>query len=175
MSDFNLAVGISLDGRYITNTVPDDTSISEMKYIAKGNPGCYIAEDVVDGVSRGYIHYFDKDNNEVTEVFYSYDGNTTTVNVGSFYINDGFGTITEVDDTAVLYEYISRTGNEKVYVVSEDYSKKESLDKETIVSEIENQASAFGVPAGSVFGFDHEGDIPIGYEEILIADDDMRY
>ena len=175
MSNYNLAVGISLDGRYITNTIPDDTAITEFKYIAKGNSGCYIAEDVVDGVSRGYIHYFDEDNTEITEVFYSYDGNDTTVNIGSFFIKPGFGVINEIDDTSVLYEYLTRVGNEKVYVVSEDYSKKESLDKETITSEIENQASAFGVPAGSVFGYDSEDEIPIGYEEILIADDDMRY
>lgn len=175
MSNYTLAVGISLDGRELTSTIPDDTAISEMKYIAKGNPGCYIAEDIVDGVSRGYIHYFDEDNTEVTEIFYSYDGNDTTVNIGSFYVAKGFGVVTEIDETAVLYEYLKRTGNEKVYVVSEDFSKKESLDKETITSEIENQASAFGVPTGSVFGYDSEEDIPIGYEEILIADDDMRY
>lgn len=175
MSNYNLAVGISLDGRTIFSTVPDDTAISEMKYIAKGDGGSYIAEDLENGVSRGYIHYLDEDQNDVVEVFYSFDGTTTTVNISSFYVPSGFGVIREVDETSVLYQYIKRTGNEKFYVVSEDFSKKESLDKDTITSEIENQASAFGVPAGSVFGFDSEGSIPVGYEEIAVADDDMRY
>ena len=173
MSNFNLAVGISLDDRTLTSTIPDDTVISEMKYIAKGDSGCYIAEDVVDGVSRGYVHSI-VDGEDVLNVFYSFDGTTTTVNAEHFFIKD-FGVINEVDTTSVLYQYLTRVGNEKVYVVSEDFSKKESLDRDTITSEIEDQASAFGVPAGSVFGYDKDGDIPIGYEEILIADDDMRY
>ena len=176
MSEFTLGVGISLNKRYITNTIPDATEISEMKYIAKGNNGCYIAEDNVNGVSRGYIHYLDADQNDVVEVFYSYDGETTTVNIPSFFVEDGFGAVTEVDETAVLYEYLKRVGNEKVYVISEDYSKEESMNKDRIISEIENQVSGYGVPTGSVFGFDVDGaEIPAGYVEILIADDDMRY
>lgn len=176
MSEFTLGVGISLNKRYLTNAVPDATEISEMKYIAKGNDGCYIAEDNVGGVSRGYVHYIDADQNDVVELFYSYDGETTTVNVPSFFVEDGFGAITEVDETAVLYQYLKRVGNEKVYVISEDYSKEESMNKDRIISEIENQVSGYGVPTGSVFGFDVDGaEIPAGYVEILIADDDMRY
>lgn len=175
MSNFNLAVGIELDKRNLYSTIPDGTTISEMKYIAKGNDGCYIAEDQVDGVSRGYLHYIDENDTSVTEVFYSYDGETTTVNVPSFFVQSGFGAINEIDETAVLYEYLKRVGNEKVYVVSEDYSKKESMDKDQIKADIEDKVSGYGVPTGSVFGYDAEGDIPAGFVEILIADDDMRY
>lgn len=175
MSNYNLAKGISLDDRVITSMIPDDTAISELKIIAKSSDSNYIAEDNRSGVSRGYIHYLDDNNDEVTEIFYSYDGAETTVNVDSFRVLKGFGVITEIDDTAVLYEYLTRVSNEKTYVISEDFSKKESLDKDTIISNIENQVSAYGVPVGSVFGFDHEGIIPAGFEEIRVSDDDMRY
>lgn len=175
MSNYNLAVGITMDDRNIGCSIPDDTVVVASSIIAKSSDTNYIAEEIVDGVSRGYAHYIDSDGNEVTNIFYLFDGTTTTTNVEQFHIGKGFGVITEVNPDATLYEYLTRHGNEKYFVVSEDFSKKESLGKDQIRSEIENSVESYCVPVGSVFGYDNEGDIPPGFEEIPIADDDMRY
>jgi len=176
MANYNLTPGISLDSRFLTSTIPDGTTVSGFKVIAKSSVNNYIAEDYASGTTRGYVHYIDEDNNEVTAVFYEYNGSTTVVNASSFQVYSGFGVITEVDDTATLYQYLTRLSNEKVYVVSEDFSREESLNKSQIETEIEARVLGYGVPVGSVFGYDNEGQpIPAGFEEILIDDDDMRY
>ena len=174
MANYNLTKGINLGGRLISSTIPDDTAISEFKIIAKVDEDNYIAEDYANGVSRGYFHTV-VDNTDVVVEFYSYDGNETTVNVSGFRVPNDFGTIVEVDKTATLYQYLTRVSNEKVYVISEDFSKEESLPKSAIEAKIEEDIRGYGVPVGSVFGFDEEGSIPAGFVEILIADDDMRY
>ena len=73
MSDYNLTVGIDLTDRVLKANIPDNTVISEFKYIAKADDSNYIAEKNVDGVSIGYVHriYY---GSEIEEVFYSSDG-----------------------------------------------------------------------------------------------------
>lgn len=162
--NYNLTPGISLDDRTIYFSIPNDTTISEFKKIAQTESSDnYIAEDIVDEVSRGYYHYLDKDDNEVIGIFYSSDG----TNLANIKLPEDFGTILTIDDTSELYEYISRTSHEKVYVHSEDFDKRESLDKDTILATIEDTVSGFGVPMDSVLGFDGEiPDVPNGYEII---------
>lgn len=160
--NYNLTPGISLDDRKIYFSIPSGTTISAFKKIVEtDNTDNYIAEDIVNGVSRGYYHYINSDNQEVFGIFYSSDGTS----LSNIRLPEDFGTIVTIDDTSVLYEYISRTSHEKVYVTSEDFAKKESLGKDDIVSEIEDQVATYGVPVNTVMGFDgQEADIPEGFE-----------
>lgn len=157
----NLSIGINLDNRTLSLNIPDETTIEDLKYIAKVNSNNYIAEDTVNGVSRGYYHFLNENDEAETAIFYQYDGTTTSVNIDSFTLPDNFGTITEVDETATLFNYINRNSHEKVYVVSEDYAKSESMTKDDIKSFIRG----YGVPVDSVFNYDGN-DIPGGFEEV---------
>lgn len=157
----NLSIGINLDNRTLSLNIPDETTIEDLKYIAKVNSNNYIAEDTVNGVSRGYYHFLNENNEAETAIFYQYDGTTTLVNIDSFTLPDNFGTITKVDETATLFDYISRNSHEKVYVISEDYAKNESMTKDDIKSFIRG----YGVPVNSVFNYDGN-DIPGGFEEV---------
>lgn len=156
-----LNIGINLDNRSLSLNIPDDTTIEEFKYIAKVNSNNYIAEDIQNGVSIGYYHFLNENDEAETAIFYQYDGNTTSVNVENITLPDNFGTITEVNETATLFDYISRNSHEKVYVVSEDFAKTESMGKDDIKSFIRG----YGVPVNSVFNFDGN-DVPEGFEEV---------
>lgn len=168
--NYNLTPGISLDDRNLITNIPDDTEIKEFKYIAKVDENNYIAEDFieVDGYdgkcSIGYIRYLE--NNEPHQgIFYLKSNSNVQINVENIIFPKKFGVITEINEDAVLYSNITRKSNEKVYVIGEDLSKKESLDKNTIQTNIEESVRSYGVPNNSVIGFDgNENDIPNGYE-----------
>lgn len=152
MSNYNLEVGINLNGRTIYCEIPAGTSITAKKYIAKThNPENYIAEEN----GQAYYHY-----NDEVHIFYD-----ATHNVSDFTLPVDFGVITEVDNTAVTYEYISRTSHEKVYVVSEDFARQESLNKEQIEANVDEQVRSYGLPTDSVIGFDGD-EIPDGFEVV---------
>ena len=156
----NLTIGINLNNRTLTNNIPDNTTVSGLKYIAKVNDNNYIAENIINGISKAYFHYV-KDGEDIDEIFYSSDG----INVNKITLPIDFGTITEVDDTAELYQYITRVSHEKVYVVDEDLNKRESLDKEQIEANVDLQVRGYGLPIDSVIGFDGD-EIPDGFEEV---------
>lgn len=128
MSDYNLTVGINLSNRKLKNTIPNNTTVSEFKYIAKVNNDNYIAEDVIDNVSKCYIHYL-KNGEDYEEIFYSSDG----TNINEITVPYNFGTITEIDDTASLYQYITRVAHEKVYAMDEDSNKQETMTRDEIM------------------------------------------
>lgn len=157
MSKYTLQTGISLNNRTLFLNIPNGTSINSLKYIAKtDNPNNYIAEDN----EIGYFHYLDEEENEVISIFYRKNG----INHESIKLPDNFGVITEIDDTAVLYQYIKRTSHEKVFVISEDMGQKESMGKEDIEIEVEENVKQYLVPTGSIIGYDGT-DIPEGFEE----------
>jgi hypothetical protein len=157
MSNYNLKVGINLDGRTLYNNLSTHVSISTKKYIAKThNKDNYIVEEN----NKGYYHYVDSDDNEVIGIFY--EKNVT--NLSNFKLPADFGTITEVNETAVLYEHLLRASHEKVYVVSEDFGKQESLPKGDIETLVDETVRGYGVPFDSILGFDgEESEIPEGY------------
>ena len=161
-----IIVGTDLNGRKITCSIPDTTEITEQKIIAKVNNNNYIAENkmTVDGqtgeCSVGYYHYLNGETEE-TAIFYLKNSSEVVTNLTNFKLPDDFGVCTEIDDTAVLYDYLTRNCHEKVYVICEDFCKEESLSKEGI----KNEVRGYGVPTNSVMGFDGtEEDIPGGYE-----------
>lgn len=168
--NYNLTPGINLNDRTIYFNIPSGTTISEFKKIVEtDDPDNYIAEDIDGGVSRGYYHYVNSENQEVFGIFYTSDG----TNLSSIKLPVDFGTIIEIDDSAELYEYISRISHEKVYVVSEDFAKKESLGKEDIIAIIDEYVRSYGVPTNSIFRFDGiEADIPGGF---IVTDDFNLY
>ena len=168
--NYNLTIGINLDDRSLITDIPDDTEVSEFKYIAKVDENNFIAEDFIEvegyvgKCSIGYINYL-KDNQPCKGIFYLKSNSNIDVNSESITFPEKFGVITEIDDTAVLYPYIKRKKKKKVYVMGEDLSKKESLDKNEIKTEIEEQVRSSAVPTNSVMGFDGEAsEIPGGFE-----------
>ena len=157
MSNYNLEIGINLNKRKLALTIPDNTEISELKYICKtDNSDNYIAEEN----NQAYFHYVE-DGEEVNEIFYK----KNDTNINQIQLPENFGTIVEVDEEAVLYKYITRVSNEKVYVMGEDFSKKESLDIDGIKAEVEEQVRNYGIAEDSIIGFDGDT-IPDGYEEV---------
>lgn len=165
-----ITIGTDLNGRKITATIPETTEITEQKIIAKTNSNNYIAENkmTVEGqtgeCSVGYYHYLNGDQAE-TAMFYVRNSSEVVVNLTNFTLPDDFGVVTEIDDTAVLYDYLFRNCHEKVYVICEDFCKEESMTKDDIKTEIEEQARSYGVPVNSIFNFDGDT-IPGGYEEV---------
>lgn len=165
-----IIVGTDLNSRKITCSIPDTTEITELKYIAKVTDDKYIAENkmTVEGqtgeCSVGYYHY-----NDTINIFYLRNSSGVVTNLSNFTLPDDFGTVTEIDDTAVLYNYLTRDCHEKVYVICEDFCKEESMNKSQILTAIEDeaaeQAKSYGVPNGSIFNFDGDT-IPGGFEEV---------
>ncbi len=165
-----IIVGTDLNGRKITCSIPDTTEITEQKIIAKVTDDKYIAENkmTVEGqtgeCSVGYYHY-----NDTINIFYLRNSSGIVTNLTNFTLPDDFGTVTEIDDTAVLYNYLTRDCHEKVYVICEDFCKEESMNKSQILTAIEDeaaeQAKSYGVPNGSIFNFDGDT-IPGGFEEV---------
>lgn len=165
-----ITIGTDLNNRKITSSIPDTTEISELKCIAKVNDNNYIAENkmTVEGqigeCSVGYYRFLNGDTIE-TSIFYLKNSSGIVTNLANFTLPDDFGVVTEIDDTSVLYEYLSRNTREKVYVIGEDYSKEESLGKNDIRNEIETKVRGYGVPINSVMGFKGTADqIPPGFE-----------
>lgn len=149
--NYNLDIGINLNDRTLYLSIPENSDITELKYICKTDKNNYIAEDS----TGGYYHY-----NGTNTYFYDSGVNVETIN-----LPENFGTIIEIDNTSVLYEFIERVSHEKVYVTSEDYAKQESMSKDDITTKVENEVSAYGVQMNSVIGFDGTADeIPDGYE-----------
>lgn len=157
--NYKLAIGINLDDRKLTLNIPDNTNISELKYVIKtDNQNNYIIEND----NKGFIHYVEN-GEEINELFYV----KGSVNLKEITLPDNFGTIIEVDETSKLYNYILRKSHEKVYVVSEDFAKEESMNKDELKTEIEETVRGYGVPIDTIMGFDGmETDIPGGYEII---------
>lgn len=161
MSNYNLDVGINLNERVLNLSIPNETEITDLKYIAKtDNSNNYIAETN----NKGYFHYIEN-GEEVSEIFYE----KNNVNLNRIVLPENFGTIVEIDSTAILYEYITRASNEKVFVFGEDFSKSESMNKDDILTEIEENVRAYGVPVDSIVGFDGD-EIPDGYVEVSMTD-----
>lgn len=159
MSDYKLDIGINLNDRKLSLNIPNETEISDLKYICKtDNTDNYIAEEN----NKGYFHYV-KNGEEINEIFYE----KNNVNLNEIVLPKHFGIIVEIDDTAVLYEYLKRTANEKVYTIGEDFSREESMKKDDIQTEIEENIRSYGVPNDSVIGFDGD-EIPNGYVEVGI-------
>lgn len=161
MSNYNLDVGINLNERVLNLEIPNGTEISDLKYIAKtDNLNNYIAE----ADNQAYFHYVEN-GEEVFEIFYE----KNNINLNQIVLPKNFGTIIEIDSTAILYEYITRASNEKVFVFGEDFSKSESMNKGDILTEIEENVRAYAVPVDSVVGFDGD-EIPDGYVEVSMTD-----
>lgn len=163
--DHTINVGCDLNGRKITASIPDTTEITELKYIAKVNDNNYIAENkmTVEGqtgeCSVGYYHY-----NDAIHIFYLRNSTGVVTNLSNFTLPDDFGVVTEIDDTAVLYNYLKRNCHEKVYVLCEDFCKEESLTKNAIKDIILKNS---GVPANGILAFNGEAaDIPDGFVQI---------
>lgn len=165
-----IIVGTDLNDRKITCSIPNTTEITELKYIAKVTDDKYIAENkmTVEGqtgeCSVGYYHY-----NDTINIFYLRNSSEIVTNLSNFKLPDDFGTVAEIDDTAVLYNYLTRDCHEKLYVICEDFCKEESMNKSQILTAIEDeaaeQAKSYGVPNGSIFNFDGDT-IPGGFEEV---------
>lgn len=164
--DHTIIVGTDLNGRKIITNIPDTTEITELKYIAKVNDNNYIAENkmTVEGqteeCSVGYYHY-----NDAIYIFYIRNSSEVVTNLTNFTLPDDFGVCTEIDNTAVLYNYIKRNCHEKVYVICEDFCKEESMTKGQIKDNINEQVRGYGVPVDTVMGFTGtEDEIPPGFE-----------
>lgn len=148
--NYNLDIGINLNDRFLYLSIPNNSNITEFKYICKTDNNNYLAEDS----TGGYYHYEGEDT-------YFYKPND--INLESIKLPDDFGIIFEIDETSVLFEYIERVSHEKVYVTTEDWAKEESLPKSAIIGEIEEGVRSYGVPTGSIMGYDGET-IPGGFE-----------
>lgn len=161
--DHVINVGTDLNDRKIVCSIPDTTEITELKYIAKVNDSNYIAENkmTVEGqtgeCSVGYYHYDDTIN-----IFYLRNSSGIVTNLTNFKLPDDFGVCTEIDDTAVLYNYLKRNCHEKVYVICEDFCKEESMNKAQIEA---LTAKLSGVPENAIVGFTGTT-IPEGYDLI---------
>ena len=116
----------SMDG--ITWTQSNITS-GEFSCVGYDDNGTWVAGGFV-GLLYSFNFSLQKD------IFYEGTSSITTINNSSIGIPDDFGTITEVDKTAVFYPYIKRGTNEKVYVFSEDSDKIESKTKTQIKDQI---------------------------------------
>lgn len=158
MSDYKLEVGINLDNRKLNVSIPVNTPITQLKYIAKThNSNNYIYEDN----HQAFIHYVE-DGEEYNVYFYD---DRATLIPPFITLPKNFGTIIEVDEKAVCYPYIKRVVHDKVYVITEDFAKKESMDREQIENEVEYQVRSYRLPENSVVGFDGTT-IPDGFEEV---------
>lgn len=167
--DHTLTIGTDLNGRKINCSIPNTTEITALKYIAKVNSNNYIAENkmAVEGqtgeCSVGYYHYLNGDQAE-TAIFYLRNSEGVVTNLTNFTLPDDFGVCTEIDETAVLYDYLTRNCHEKVYVICEDFCKEESLPKNEILDTIDSKVKGYAVPINSIFNYDGNS-IPDGYEE----------
>lgn len=127
MGAYNLQVNDNLNGRTLALSIPDETAFTENKIIAATHNGNYIVEGLVDGESLAGIT--DNANwsqlSDLDTVFYN---SGDSVNLDSVDLTDGFGTVIEIDESAVIYPYVKRTANEKVYGFSEDLAKVPLID-----------------------------------------------
>lgn len=127
---YTLQIGIDLSGRTLSASIPAGTVVSANKYIARSINGNYIAERVTNGTSYGVLSVGGSET-----VFYQSTGSSTPINMGAFTLPDTFGVLSEVDETATLYEYINREAHEKLYVFTEDMAKVE-LDEALAEAEV---------------------------------------
>ena len=58
MAKCNLKIGDSLSDRTLTSTIPNNTTVSSKKYIAKSGDFDCIAEELTNGMTTGYIQYY---------------------------------------------------------------------------------------------------------------------
>lgn len=105
-----LTVGTDLSNRKVTLSLPSGTTISDYKVVARGYSNCYIYEDS-------------------TGVYWVTPNHSGILPSNNNTIHEEFGVITEIDETAVSYPYLSRVDNEKVYVHSEDLGRVELKTK----------------------------------------------
>lgn len=119
----NFIFGVDLSGATITSTIPANTVVSENKVIcASGNN--VIGERLSSGRTEGYMLVYE-DGGATEEVFYSSNGSSTTTNLSSFSVPETFGILDTVDASAVLYPYLSRVGNRKLFGITEDANREE--------------------------------------------------
>ena len=119
----NFIFGVDLSGATITSTIPENTTVSEDKVIcAAGNN--VIGERLSSGTTEGYMLVYEN-GYAIETVFYSSNGSSTTTNLSSFSVPSNFGILDAVDDSAVLYPYLSRVGNRKLFGITEDANREE--------------------------------------------------
>lgn len=105
-----LSIGIDLSGRTIANSAPTGLTIPSGKIVA----ATHNMSSIIEIEGGAYYHVQGGEN------VYFYDSET---NLESFTLPDNFGIINWVDKTSVFYQYLSRSDNEKMYLISEDASK----------------------------------------------------
>ena len=137
-----LKVGDDLNSRTLYFNVPSDIVIgNDVKYICKTtNSNSYIFEGEDDGVVGLFVHYVNSQSEEITESIF----NTGTLIHESYSLPDDFGDITEVDETAVCYQYTKKAGHEKLYAVTEDGNKEEVKRSSELLREFLNIAHPVG-------------------------------
>lgn len=127
MGAYKLQVNDDLNGRTLALSIPVGTSFTENKIIAATHSGKYIVEGVIDTTNvAGITENADWSQlSDLDAVFYNTDANTNETSVD---LPDDFGTIISIDESAVIYPYVKRTANEKVYGFSEDLAKVPLID-----------------------------------------------
>lgn len=114
-----LNIGTDMSGRAVTPTIPDAAEFTETKIVVKGYGNAKITE-IVDNGEVTVIYETATDSG----ILYNRPVGEAGVNTAA-YLPDDFGVITEVDETAISYVYLSRTDHEKTYAVTEDMAKVE--------------------------------------------------
>ena len=156
MGTYNLQIGDDLNGRTLALSIPVGTSFTENKIIAATHSGKYIVEGVIDTTNvagiTGNANW--SQLSDLDAVFYNTDANKNETSVD---LPDDFGTIISIDESAVIYPYVKRTANEKIYGFSEDLSKIE------ITNAVKRKIN-YGTSLPSTSGY-NEGDIFLLIEE----------
>lgn len=114
-----LNIGTEMSGRAVTPTIPDAAEFTETKIVVKGYGNAKIVETVIDGAVSVYYQTA-TDSGTLYSRPVGESGTNTAV-----YLPDDFGVITEVDESAVSYVYLSRSDHDKTYAVTEDMAKVE--------------------------------------------------
>lgn len=124
MGAYKLQVNDDLNGRTLALSIPVGTAFTVNKIIAATHNGKYIVEGVIDTTNIAGITE-NPDWSQLSDldiVFYDTDANTNETSVD---LPDDFGTVISIDESAVIYPYVKRTANEKIYGFTEDMAKVE--------------------------------------------------
>lgn len=141
MSLATLATGTDLNSRKLYLSIPTWTEFnSELgveKVIARTNNGSYLYEireedDDWDTGNIIVVHRGGYVSGRSSGNLYNYSPDTVSghrYNPESITLPSDFGIVTEVDETSVLYQYIQREINEKLYLHTEDHERVEGVSK----------------------------------------------
>lgn len=123
-----LTVGTDLSGETITNVAPDGITGTINGYdrtIARVGSNIRIYENRLADVFSGNV-YADNGEEIFLYTFYSYDiANDTQTYNRDFTLPDWFGVVTEVDETSLLFPYLSREEHVRLYAATDDMRREE--------------------------------------------------